>query len=171
MTIIARDRPGIVELISRVVSDHGGNWLESRMAHLGGQFAGILSISIPPDSRPALEQTLAGLREKGITVTTQADDAEPAPAEGLSAELRLVGNDRPGIVRQIARALAEAGVNVEELSTECVSAPMSGEPLFQAEARVKLPAGCAPGDLSAALEKIANDLMVDLTFQPLPENK
>ena len=44
MTIIGRDRPGLVESVAQVVAAHGGNWLESRMSRLGGHFAGILRV-------------------------------------------------------------------------------------------------------------------------------
>ena len=39
MTIIGADRPGLVEMVAARVADHGGNWLESRMCHLGGELA------------------------------------------------------------------------------------------------------------------------------------
>ena len=167
MTIMAKDRPGLVELVSGLVAEHGGNWLESRMAHLGGQFAGILRIEVPGENRAKLEGALKGLTGQGITVLVESGGAAEAGQPGAVAELKIVGHDRPGIVRQVAQALARYGVNVEELSTECVSAPMSGEPLFQAEARVQLPPNCSAEEVSGALEKIANDLMVDLTFHRL----
>ena len=47
MTIISPDRTGLVEAVARAVADHGGNWLESRMCRLGGEFAGILRVEIP----------------------------------------------------------------------------------------------------------------------------
>ena len=168
MTIMAKDRPGLVELIAGIIADHDGNWLESRMAHLGGQFAGILRIAAPPEQREKLAGALKELAGQGITVTIEGSGREETVPVGAAAELELVGQDRPGIVRQISQALAHYGVNVEELETECVSAPMSGEPLFQAKARVQLPSDCSAEDLSKALEKIANDLMVDLTFHTLP---
>jgi glycine cleavage system regulatory protein len=77
----------------------------------------------------------------------------------------LVGHDRPGIVSQISGALARHMVNVEELDTECVSAPMSGEPLFQAKAKLRLPDGCDIPALRRDLERIAGDLMVDFILE------
>ena len=40
LTVIGRDRPGLVDTLSGVVAEHGGNWEESRMAHLADRFAG-----------------------------------------------------------------------------------------------------------------------------------
>jgi glycine cleavage system regulatory protein len=53
-------------------------------------------------------------------------------------------------------------VNIEELSTERRTAPMSGELLFQARALVHLPPDSSLPALRGDLEKIAGDLMVDL---------
>jgi len=162
MTIIAPDRTGLVESLARVVADHGGNWLESRMCRLGGEFAGILRIEVPAGKRSALLTALQKIQ--GLNVTVRADEAKAVAGAARQTRLELVGHDRPGIVRDISAALARAGVNVEEFSSEIASAPMSGEPLFKAAARLQLPEGCDLGALKKDLEKIAADLLVDISF-------
>jgi glycine cleavage system regulatory protein len=154
MTVIGADRPGLVQLVAARVADHRGNWLESRMCHLGGQFAGILRVEVPAEQADELGRALRGL------------EAEAPAAAGSSATLELVGQDRPGILRQVSAVLAAHGVNVEELSSECVSAPMGGGNLFQAWATVMVPPPANMAALRADLEKIAADLMVDLRLQP-----
>ncbi len=166
MTIIGPDRTGLVESIARVVAEHGGNWLESRMSRLGGEFAGILRIELPAGNRQALIDALQTLQGRGLTVVVRPG-AEAAAAPGRPATLEIVGHDRPGIVRQITGALAGAGVNVEEFSSECVSAPMSGEMLFKASARLQLPESCNVAALKANLEKIAGELLADISFAEL----
>lgn len=164
MTILGHDRPGLVDALADTVARHGGNWLESRMSHMGGQFAGILRVQVPRDRQDALIQSLQALGPRGLTVVIHSEPpAEPA-APGRQVLLEVVGHDRPGIVRQISKALAERHVNVEELNTECGSAPMSGEMLFKARARVRLPDSCDQASLRADLEKIAADLVVELTL-------
>ena len=168
MTIIGPDKPGLVELLASIVAEHGGNWLESRMSHLGGHFAGILRIHVPAEKEQALVAALKNLDPRQLTVVVHTGDAQAQkPAETL-AQLEIVGHDRPGIVRQIAQALSRHGVNVEELHTECASAPMSGETLFKAKAKIHIPASCKTSELRERLEKIAQDLMVDFSFQQLP---
>ena len=90
--------------------------------------------------------------------------AQVDPESAVFRELRLdlVGQDRPGIVRDISAGLAAIGVNVAELSTECTSAPMSGEVLFNASALLHLPVERTLEELRDAMEKIASDLMVDI---------
>jgi glycine cleavage system regulatory protein len=167
MTVIGRDRPGLVESVASLVADHGGNWLESRMSRLGGQFAGILRVEVPDASMPPLIQALNGLAGQGLTVVVHPDQPEPAPVAGRLSALEIVGHDRPGIVREIARALAGRGVNVEELETEYASAAMSGEALFKAKAKISIPGACDIAALRHQLEKIAEDLIVDITFEPI----
>jgi glycine cleavage system regulatory protein len=165
MTVIGADRPGLVQLVAACVADHGGNWHESRMCHLGGRFAGIVRVEVPAEKSAGLEQALYRLKADGLQVMVDAGGAAAAPGDGCGAVLALVGHDRPGILRSVSGVLAAHGVNVEELSSECVSAPMGGGNLFQARARVFVPASVKLEAVRADLEKIAADLMVDVTLQ------
>jgi glycine cleavage system regulatory protein len=167
MTVIGRDRPGLVESIARLVAQHGGNWLESRMCRLGGEFAGILRIHIDSASEAALRHDLQSLQGQGLTVIAAATQAAAEADHGRMAQLELMGQDRPGIVREISHALARQGVNVEELTTECSSAPMSGENLFKATARLRLPESCTVDMLRQDLERIGGNLLVDVTIEEL----
>ena len=165
MTVIGADRPGLVQLVAACVADHGGNWLESRMCRLGGQFAGILNVEVPPERAAELERALGALEGEGLRVIIHAEGEAIAAAPGSLATLDLVGQDRPGILRSVSAALAAHGVNVEELSSERVSAPMGGGTLFQASATVLVPPGASLPAVRADLEEIAADLMVDLKLQ------
>jgi glycine cleavage system regulatory protein len=70
-------------------------------------------------------------------------------------------------VREFTRALAAQGVNLEELATECISAPMSGEPLFQARAKLLLPQGLTVGELRKSLEQAVSGLTVEVSLAEL----
>src|SRR5271157_4016772 len=127
MTVIGQDRPGLVDSIAGLVVGHGGNWLESRMSRLGGYFAGILRVEVPEEQVPLLSAALRGLEAQGLTVVVHPDQPTPAPPPARLGLLEIIGHDRPGIVREISHALANHGINVEELQTGCASAAMSGE--------------------------------------------
>jgi glycine cleavage system regulatory protein len=162
LTLIGTDRPGLVEAVADVVASNGGNWLESRMAHLAGKFAGILRIEVPADKAQAVLTALADLETRGLKVGGESASASDSAVVGRSLALELVGLDRPGIVREISQLLANSGANVEELSTDRMSAAMSGEMLFVAKARVRLPSSADLGTLRSALERLASDLMVEI---------
>jgi glycine cleavage system regulatory protein len=166
LTIIGDDKPGLVELLSETIARHSGNWLESNMAHLAGKFAGILRVSVDDLHADALVQDLQRLSSVLRLVVEKVSMAEP-PASRRTLRLTLVGNDRPGIIKEISRALAAQHVNVEELTTQCSSAPMSGEPLFNAQALLKVPADLDLHDLQRQLERLADDLIVEINLATL----
>ena len=161
MTVIGADRTGLVEAVAKVVAEHGGNWLESRMCRLGGEFAGIVRVTVPKAQQQALEAVLGKLA--GLTIVVRGDEPVPSAAPAVLVSLEVVGQDRPGIVREITRALSAQGINVEELATECVSAPMSGEALFQARAKISVPANVALDKLRQVLEGGLAGLTVELS--------
>lgn len=164
MTVIGADRPGLVQMVAARVADHGGNWLESRMCRLGGQFAGILRVEVATDRRDELVNALRTLEVDGLRVIIHAESGVMigAPKGGAMAKVELVGTDRPGILRSVSGVFAAHGVNVEELESERVNAPMDGGVLFQARATVFVPADVKLAAVRADLEKIAADLMVDV---------
>jgi glycine cleavage system regulatory protein len=167
MTVIGKDRHGLVDSLAGIVADRGGNWLESRMSRLGGQFAGILRVEIPAEKEAALLRDLKQLETEGLTIVVQSDRPQAEESDQALTCLEILGQDRPGIIHQISHALAAHRVNVEELHTECSSAAMSGETLFKAEAKLKIPSSCRLSELKHELEQIAEDLIVDVTLKEM----
>ncbi|WP_370217644.1 glycine cleavage system protein R [Thalassolituus sp.] len=162
LTVIADDKPGIVEQLSTVIADHGGNWLESRMAQMAGKFAGILRISIDGEQKSKLVAALSSLDSSGLQVRVETPSAEKDTLATNSLALSVVGNDRPGIVREVSQALARIGVNVLELSTQCEPAEMSAVPLFRSEISASIPDSLDHDDVREVLEALSDDLMVEL---------
>jgi glycine cleavage system regulatory protein len=162
LTVIGDDRPGLVGELSAAISAHQGNWLESSMAQLAGKFAGIVNVTVAAENAEALQQALT--KVSGLRVTVErARGQEPAP-KGRRLKLALVGHDRIGIVREVSQVLANHAVNVESLETHTSSAPMSAAILFHAVAELTAAPDLDVGALTQELERISNDLMVDITL-------
>ncbi len=166
MTLIGPDRPGLVEQLSQVVSDHKGNWIESRMAHLAGHFAGILRVQCPDSEREALVTGLQKVGGLAIHAEEELPAEPPKKRPAKSFQFDVMGNDRPGIVRELAAAIVEAGGNVEELTSNLESAPHAGHPVFHATGAVTLTPPASRQSLSTALESLSPDLSV--TIEELP---
>jgi glycine cleavage system regulatory protein len=166
LSVIGADRTGLVQSIAEKISAVGGNWEESRMARLAGQFAGILLVTVDRERSDELVANLRKLESSGLHITVRPTEPTP-PAEIASIHIRfeLTAHDRPGIVHDVSRILAERGLNVEELETEVASAPMSGESMFTARARLRAPAATSLADLRSRLEALGGELMLDLAVE------
>ena len=161
LTFIADDRPGLVDRLSQAVIKAGGNWLESRLAHLSGKFAGIARIEIPDDRVMTFKDALAALETEGFRLTIEETTVVALPG-AIALTIDLVGQDQPGIVHQISRCLAERGLSVEEMETDIREAPMGGGTLFYAKVGVRGPANLDQEDLRQALERLSAALMIDI---------
>lgn len=163
---MGKDQPGLVESVASVVARHNGNWLESRMCHLGGQFAGVLRVAIEEEREALLMKSLLQLQESGLMITVRSEpEGVQYYNKGSMVTLELLGSDQVGIVSRISGLLASLGVNVEELHTELVAAPMSAELLFKAQGLLELPEQLNAESLKDELEAVASDLMVDISLR------
>ena len=162
LTLVGPDRPGLVSTLSATVAGCGGSWLDSEMARLAGQFAGLVLVSVPDANADALAAQLRALEggELHLTVQPAIPDEPERPHRALRIE--LVGQDRPGIVRDLAGVLAEQGVNIDDLATSVTSAAFSAEQVFTASASLRVPEAVDAGALKAALERLGDALMVDI---------
>jgi glycine cleavage system regulatory protein len=163
ITLIGADRPGLVRAIAQEVAAADGDWLESRLAALAGKFAGVVQVAVPEANGPALTARLKTLEAQGLRISIEAGSRSEAAPPGHVLQLDLIGQDHPGIVRDIARLLAEHQVTVDELETGTASGAFSGETLFKAHARLRLPPQLSTAELRSLLEALANELMVDVT--------
>jgi glycine cleavage system regulatory protein len=162
LTVIARDRPGVVKALSETIAQHGGNWIDSSMARLGGEFAGILRVSVPSSESDELAAALAKLGDAGISVAIRKGETTTAARVGRRVRLELTGVDHPGIIHRISTALSTLDISIDELETRVFTGPMSGQPMFEAKAEIVVPEGVEDAHLRTTLEALAKDLMVDV---------
>ena len=122
LTAIGDDRPGLVDALSGAITAHGGSWEESRMARLGGKFAGIVAVELPEHQVAGLRAALAEI--EGLRITVDGAGDEPAPGgagQWLDFLVKQVGkttlrklvDEAVGVVERhyIEAALALAGGN------------------------------------------------------------
>ncbi len=163
LTFVGDDRPGLVNAISEKVAACGATWLESRSARLAGKFAGVVLISVSDESLAALEASLRDLEPAGLSVTVERGASVEVEKPRRLVTLGVLGRERPGIVRDVTHALNRLGVNIEEFASGLESEPFTGAEMFRATARLSAPDGLALDDLRKALERLAGEIMVDLS--------
>jgi len=162
LSIISDDKPGVVEKLASTIAEHGGNWLESRMTHLAGKFAGILQVSISEEHLSTLEAALEALSAQGIAVVSAQATGSAETTNTKSYEFSIMGNDRPGIVKEVAQAFSSRHINLEDLDTGCTSMPWSGEPMFTAHGLLQIPSSVDMDELAEQLGEISDQLGVDI---------
>lgn len=165
LSVIGSDRPGLTQALADAVLSAGGNWLESHLSRLGGLYVGSVLVALDADKVDALRAAVQAVDAQGLEVrVAPALDAPGAAGEAL--HLSLVGQDRPGIVRQVTAVLSGLDVNIETFETKITAEPHSGAPLFHMDAALRLPAGLKAAAVQAALEAISAEIMVDLSLTP-----
>jgi glycine cleavage system transcriptional repressor len=163
-TLTGPDRVGIVEEVTGILLVLGGNVETSRMTRLGGEFAILMLVAIPSERVAELEGAFAGLVEQGYKMTAGATKPEPGLHEGwLPYRIEVHGADHEGIIHQVARGLAQRGINIESAETGTTRAAVSGTPLFFMTADVLVPPGLAGTGWETDLDEAARQANVDIT--------
>lgn len=162
LTVAGSDRPGLVSAVADVVDTHGGNWENSQLAELAGVFAGVIQVSVTPEREGDLTSALRALDGLLTVAVHTGTDAAAAAVRPIS--LQVLGNDRPGIVREISGVMQAHGVSIEKIGTETKDAAMAGGRLFEASVTAEVPASADLEALRADLERLTSELQVDITL-------
>jgi glycine cleavage system regulatory protein len=109
-----------------------------------------------------LRAAVGAVDAQGLEVRIAPAIDEPGDA-GEALHFALVGQDRPGIVSQVTAVLSGLGANVETFKTWISEGSQSGVPLFNLDARLRLPAGLTAREVQTALEEISAEVMVDIS--------
>ena len=160
LTVVGDDRAGLVAALAEVVSGHGGNWEHSQLAELAGTFAGIVVVSVPDDR--VAELTAALGRLDGLLKITAHPGHETHPQATRELTLEVLGNDHPGIVRDISAVLNRHALSIEELTSETREAPMAGGRLFEARVLARVPQDADVAGLRTELEQLASEILVEI---------
>ncbi|WP_411991734.1 glycine cleavage system protein R [Agarivorans sp. DSG3-1] len=158
VSVIGKDRPGIVDQLSSLVVQHKGNWLASSLTELAGQFAGILHIEVDEQHLASLSRALQD--QAGLLVNIAEGD-KSGDAEQAQVAITVTANDRVGIVKEVTQALNALGVSITEINTLVASAPNWGGLIFTAHLLVPCANEEQLSNIQDSLESLADDLMVD----------
>lgn len=171
LSAIGRDRPGLVAELAQLIYECEANLEDSRMTILGSDFAVILLCSAAaPDAGDRLAVGAKRLeREHGLTILLRHLDEGPrpsVPAPGTKLyRVHAAGEDKAGIVAGLCRVLAEAGVNIVELTTRSRPGP-GGSPHYEMTMSVEVPESLRIEELERALEAEGNRLVIDVSLRP-----
>lgn len=161
LSVVGDDRTGLVSALADAVAAHGGNWERSELAELAGAFAGIVLVSVPDSRAAELTEALRGL-DGLLRVTTHTGTLATAHP-GRSLTFTVLGNDRPGIVRDVTTAVSSHALSIDGFTSRTLEAPMAGGTLFEATVTVRMSEHADAAPVIAALERLADEIQVDLS--------
>lgn len=164
LSLTGSDRIGVVEHVTELILECGGDVQASRMARLGGEFAMLLLVSIPDTEAGTLSNKVETLSGEGFKVTFTETEWGVAARRGdwMPYQIEVRGANHEGIIHEIAEHLSEQGINIESIETNVVPAPMSGAPLFTMDAIVVVPPGLPKSKWQDELEEVSDRLNVEV---------
>jgi len=164
---IGKDRPGLIDRLTRMILDSGGNIADSRMTALAGEFALILLISGSWDAIARIEDQLPRLADKlDLSLTSRrAGGAAPQP-DMLPYAVDVVALDHPGIVHGLAHFFSERGINIQDLSTTSYAAAHTGTPMFAVHMLISVPASQHIASLRDEFMDFCDQLNLDAVLEP-----
>jgi glycine cleavage system transcriptional repressor len=167
ISALGKDRPSIVNILSKAALDSGCNITNSRMAVLGGEFAVILMVNGTEEAVAAMQRRLPALEEE-LQLTIIAKLTAPRAVEQYWKPYRVevVAMDHPGIVHPITQFFSAQKINIEELETETYAAPHTGATMFSLLMTVAVPASVPISELRKTFLEFCDELNVDATFEP-----
>jgi glycine cleavage system regulatory protein len=159
ISCIGSDQTGLVDTLSKIISEHEGNWQVSSLHHLSGFFAGVIEVAVDESKAQALVSALESI--DGLSCQIKIVKSAPKKVS-TTLVLELTANDRAGIVQEISSVIHHQGGNLIKLVSSQASAAHTGQLMFNAKVQIAMNETDVD-ELISALEHIADDLMVDIT--------
>jgi len=168
-TLTGTDRVGIVDEVTQLLLDCGGNIETSRMARLGGEFAILVLVSLSTDRLGVLETAILRLVAEGYKVTATPTVPKNAGVHTgwLPYQVDLKGADHEGIIHEIAHTLSGCGITIESMDTGTAPAPNSGAALFTMTALIAVPPNLSDRRWETTLAEAAHRLDVEIKVSAL----
>ncbi|MGW8286403.1 MAG: glycine cleavage system protein R [Candidatus Deferrimicrobiaceae bacterium] len=171
VSVMGKDRPGIVAEVSRILYELGCNIEDSTCTILSGQFAMILVVfHEKPITTAEMNPSFDDVRRNmGLQVTIHPLKADEVVHDksfiGRPHIISVYGADRPGIVYSVARELARRKVNITDLNTQVVGS--KERPVYVMVLEVDLPEGIDMKELDAVFDGIKKELGVSISVRPI----
>jgi glycine cleavage system transcriptional repressor len=172
VTIIGRDRPGIVHLVTKILAAEGCHILGLSQTTLLGQFAGLFSTNVPDH---ITHDQLSGVLSSSLKEASLSHwIAPPADDEGLSTPatepyvITMRGPDRPDIIPEVTGTVASFDANIENLRAVTISDPQlpsDSSPPLVLVLEISVPSIVQQNVFRQALALSAEELGIEINLQ------
>ncbi len=170
ISVLGKDRPGIVEAVSKVLFETGCNIEDSSMTILESEFAMILIIALDLNTSPNQLKTKleATAKRMGLTVSLRALSGKEAVKEESYKNryiISLYGSDKPGIVYKISSLLAKNRANISDVQTS--KSGKGKNSVYVMLLETEFGSEKVAEKVKTRLQTIANALKVKISINPL----
>ena len=117
VTLIGKDQPGIVSRITAELFKGGCNLGEASMIRLGVNFTIMLMAEFSGNAQALTRLMTPVTNELGLHLHLDSIDGKLHQHESMDASITVYGADRAGIVADVTKELAQAGLNILELES------------------------------------------------------
>lgn len=167
ITVMGKDRPGIVAGVTKALYRLGCNLEDSAMSRLEGEFAIMLIFSSPAKVTEAAIRKAGGTLERQLYLAVHLKRLSKAEATtpvkvGKPYRIAVYGADRSGIVFRVSEMLARAGVNILDVHTH--RSASGGPSLYLMLLEVEVPARMKIEWLESRLKTLAKTLGVEVSI-------
>ena len=160
ISVMCPDQIGVIADVSEAIYELGGNLEAMSQTIMQGWFTMLVNATFPASvAGEDVQRRLAASGPFDVMVRIAGEEELARDAPGKPFIMTAIGEDKPGIVRRLARCCAGKGVNITDVWNEV----RAGR--FITIFHVTVPREVDPKDLRYELETAANELGVALTFQ------
>ncbi|MDH5736909.1 MAG: glycine cleavage system protein R [Gammaproteobacteria bacterium] len=164
ITAVGKDRPGIVNDVSKVILNLGGNISDSHMSVLGGEFALHALVSGAEQAIASIEKELTTMQNQyGLSILIKHTEPKQAIASSLLL-IKVVSLDQPGIVHEISDYLADRSINIEEMETSSYAAAHTGTQMFQLDIQARAPDALDIDQFCDRFVEFCNEISLDASI-------
>jgi glycine cleavage system transcriptional repressor len=167
ISALGKDRPGIVDELSKAILDIGCNIADSRMTVLGGEFAILLMVEGNWSSLAKMEEAMPTLeRQLDLTIIVKRTEGRDRSTPSLPYVVDVISLDHPGIVHQLANFFSTRRINIEDMATTSYAAAHTGTIMFSVHMTVGIPADIHIASLREDFMEFCDAINLDAIIEP-----
>jgi len=169
LTVIGRDRPGIIAQVTEILFKLGCNIADSSCTLLGGQYAMIMIVAHPTiASKEEMATHFAPLEQVKLSAFERKIAPETFRCVGIGGEICMIsvyGADRPGIVYRVTKELADRQINISDLNSKLIGS--EERPVYVMMLETILPDSISEEEIKQVMAKLAAEMKVDISVRSI----
>ncbi len=167
LSALGKDRPGIVDELTKAIFLLDCSISDSRMTVLGGEFAILLLVEGPWNQLARLESQIPELEKSlGLTIIARQTTGGSKGEDAMPYLVEVVSLDNPGIVHNLASFFSGRNINIMDLTTSTYAAPHTGTAMFAVQMNIGIPVGTAISELRDEFLEFCDSINLDAVLEP-----